>query len=192
MFVMRYYHTVLLQVTHPMVYMGTSTHLDGFIIGAFVALKSESRFKSYKIPFQLLIGILVLCLYFLFPNPLTQVSVSNIFIYFFIAFGFGIILDSVLISRSGRLNKILENPILRYLGKISYGLYIFHLPVFIFLPQVLKILNIEPDKTYQQYFLQVFLHFIITLFLSITSYSLLEKPFLKLKNRFSKLITRPI
>lgn len=189
---MRYYYTVLLQVAHPVVYMGTSTRLDGFIIGALVALKSESKFKSFKIPFQLLIGVLVLCLYFLFPNPLNQVSASNIFVYFFIALGFGIILDCVCTSRSGWLNKILENPILCYFGKISYGLYIFHLPVFIFLPQILKILNAEPDQTYQQYFLQVFLHFIITLLLSITSYFLLEKPFLKLKKHFSKLITRPI
>jgi peptidoglycan/LPS O-acetylase OafA/YrhL len=67
-----------------------------------------------------------------------------------------------------------NNPILRYLGKISYGLYVFHLPV---IEIMMRIGRRFPTK------LVGLLALAITILISIASYELMEKRFLKLKER---------
>lgn len=73
--------------------------------------------------------------------------------------------------------KLLNNKILMYLGKISYGLYLFHSPIFYF-----KTFNIFKIPTTLQgsIFIDV-VSIIITVILAVISYELVEKRFLSYK-----------
>jgi len=75
-----------------------------------------------------------------------------------------------------------------YLGKISYGLYIFHLAG-------LQIARALLGFTLKNNFSAVsvaLLGFVLTLVFAVVSYHLLEKPFLKLKKRFTYVPSRPV
>ena len=74
---------------------------------------------------------------------------------------------------------ILENPVMQYLGKISYGLYIFHLflyPLWYWINGYLHV-SIQPIPLF-------FVLFALDVVLASLTWYLLEKPFLRLKKRF--------
>ncbi len=70
-----------------------------------------------------------------------------------------------------------------YLGKISYGLYVYH-AVCIFLVDKVSFLN--------HAFISEGVALALTIALAAASYNLLEKPFLKLKERWAHVRSRPV
>jgi peptidoglycan/LPS O-acetylase OafA/YrhL len=83
------------------------------------------------------------------------------------------------LGAQGRLGRLLNHPALVYLGRISYGLYVFH--------QVgLAIADHEfPEHLHEvhQWIPHFALGLAITFALAAVSYKLLEQPFLRLKRR---------
>jgi peptidoglycan/LPS O-acetylase OafA/YrhL len=74
-----------------------------------------------------------------------------------------------------------------YLGRISYGLYVFHV-------LALRISdNIVPDQraSLARYGLRVFVALALTVTMAAISYRWLETPFLQLKQRFTYVLSRP-
>lgn len=73
------------------------------------------------------------------------------------------------------LKKILSNNLMRFTGKISFGLYVYHPICFLLVSKYLKVPNLA-------------LHFVLCIGLaylvSVLSYYLLEKRFLGLKSKF--------
>jgi peptidoglycan/LPS O-acetylase OafA/YrhL len=63
-----------------------------------------------------------------------------------------------------------------YLGRISYGLYVFHLFALAFVMQLAVPFGFE---------LRILFAFVLTVVLAAASYNWLERPFLRLKKRFS-------
>ena len=92
----------------------------------------------------------------------------------------------ILLGVLGFRNQIFANPILIYCGKISYGLYVIH----------------EFGRFLAAYFIhaltpatvlwQDLLALGFTLLLATASYHWLEMPFLKLKERFAHVSSRPV
>jgi peptidoglycan/LPS O-acetylase OafA/YrhL len=84
----------------------------------------------------------------------------------------------------------LEYPIFRTLGRISYGIYLFHPPVcrvvLLFITKILKI----PDSFIAYDLFYPLLATTVTSLLAYLSYELFEKKFLLLKNRFAIIKTR--
>lgn len=96
-----------------------------------------------------------------------------------------IALISLIVIMSGLVNKpILENRIMNYLGKISYGIYVIH-PLLIFTGSYFtKKYELLVNCNGMHYF--VFLFSVsLTIILAALSYKYLEMPFLRLKNRFA-------
>lgn len=97
-----------------------------------------------------------------------------------IAIFFGLVVAFAAASKfKGIFNWLLTNPVMLYLGKISYGLYAFHLflgPLWMWMNKYLH-LDIKPIP---MFFVLVGLDVALA---SLTWY-LLEKPFLRLKKRF--------
>ena len=88
---------------------------------------------------------------------------------------------------------------LTYLGKISYGLYVFHMVGFDLAWKALAPSNTTSFGstgsgfgTVTRYLLMEILAFTITILLAMASYRFLEQPFLKLKERFALVKSRAI
>ena len=77
------------------------------------------------------------------------------------------------------LGKILNNTFLQYIGKTSYGIYLYHKPI----PYLLKIVLDKFDWRLNKYALLVG-SILITFAIAHLSYQILEKRFLKTKARF--------
>jgi peptidoglycan/LPS O-acetylase OafA/YrhL len=75
---------------------------------------------------------------------------------------------------------------MRYLGKISYGLYVFHLLTIVIARRAVERSSID------SWWLTAGVALVLTVAISATSYAVLEKPFLRLKRRFEAVSGRPI
>jgi peptidoglycan/LPS O-acetylase OafA/YrhL len=98
-----------------------------------------------------------------------------------VAIGGALLLLSMLRNGSG------SNRVLAYLGRISYGLYVFH---------VLGLLisdHVVADQTANQwrYALRAGVALAATIAMSAISFRWLETPFLSLKQRFTHVLSRP-
>lgn len=81
---------------------------------------------------------------------------------------------------SGITGKIFNNKILIYLGKVSYGLYVYHKVVPVMLLIFLKKLDVQITNILVYYIINL----AILLIATHLSWILIEKPFLKLKSKF--------
>ena len=72
-----------------------------------------------------------------------------------------------------------RNPLLVYLGRISYGLYVFHAAALIVARAIAPALVIPVG-------------FALTIAVAAASYHWLESPFLRLKQRFENIPSRPV
>ncbi len=88
---------------------------------------------------------------------------------------------------SARRWRMWELSPLIYLGRISYGLYVFHVLGLMISDYTVH----HPDSSLGRYFLRNAVAFLITVALSAISYRWLETPFLTLKQRFTHILSRP-
>jgi peptidoglycan/LPS O-acetylase OafA/YrhL len=81
---------------------------------------------------------------------------------------------------SSRRVTLLENPVLSFLGQISYGLYVYHPLVIVMLGRLFRHWNSVPANTV----VALVTVALMTIAVAAASYAVLERPFLKLKDRF--------
>ena len=84
------------------------------------------------------------------------------------------------------LSGALWRPLI-YLGRISYGLYVFHILGLMISDYTVQ----HQDSSLGRYFFRNAVAFAITVVLAAISYRWLETPFLTLKRRFSRVASRP-
>jgi peptidoglycan/LPS O-acetylase OafA/YrhL len=82
------------------------------------------------------------------------------------------------IVSEGMFVKFLDLPLLQYLGKISYGLYVYHFPVIWFAGRLRDVQGLE-NITYPQIILVALA---ATILIASISYYLLESPLIRLKD----------
>ena len=79
-----------------------------------------------------------------------------------------------------------------YLGRISYGLYVFHIFGIHLAHRILESIQEGLQEGSKQFFIVRFLlALLITFGLSAVSYKYIEMPFLKLKKKFTFVESRP-
>jgi peptidoglycan/LPS O-acetylase OafA/YrhL len=156
----------------------TPACMDYFGLGALLAYFRSNNiqsleFKNMRIKLFLLANIFsIIILYFLSDNLITETIFK---------FNIAVICLS-LISKastgfSGFLKKVFENSVLMYLGKISYGLYLFHN----FIPLVYNVLNLPPiQNVYFKFSVQAALLVLI----ASASWFAIERPINNLKRYF--------
>jgi len=81
---------------------------------------------------------------------------------------------------SGVVGKVFDNKVLIYLGKVSYGLYLYHKVIPLTLLIVLKRLDIQIDNIVVYYCVNLLILLVLTHF----SWMLIEKPILRFKSKF--------
>jgi len=102
-------------------------------------------------------------------------------------FPLGLLFSSILVlaistEKNNLLRVFLRNAWLRTLGKISYGIYVFHWPIILILKRYYFVSN-------RNYWADQFLFLIMVVVFSVStawlSYQFFESPILKLKQRFT-------
>ena len=167
------------------------SHIDAFGLGAYL-----SRYQIPKADKQLAVFIVLVPVVGYLSQFLSTGSIGSVDAFgypFFMRSGFQFVwgyslldyLFVLIISaviRGGAFWKFLSWKPLAFLGKISYGLYVYHLAVVWFVPRLFG--GILTGQSFLTTFLLTIIEFCITLLISVLSYFLLEKPVLSLKDRF--------
>jgi peptidoglycan/LPS O-acetylase OafA/YrhL len=181
---------------HPYIWTNTLARLDPLLVGIAIALwrHTHPAKPGWLIPAIKLaigtaaVGTLALGL------PIQSQSKDIGWEFLATAFGFGLILDSTLSLEKNPFARLLAQRPLVWLGKLTYGLYVYH------------VIALQLGSELVQYLLRrhiiasakvaVSLHSLlalaITIILAAVSYRFFESFFLRLKERFSRVKSRPV
>lgn len=147
---------------------GTDTRLDGILIGCAAAIFFAGRTWTPP-PWLVVLGLAVIGA-FIFVPPQSAFMLTGGFSLLALA---SIVLILAVLPGTSSLARLLSRRTLVAGGRISYGLYLWHLPVYLLL---LPALSGLPDAV----------RYIIVISVSITAavscYFLIERPFLRMKN----------
>ena len=92
------------------------------------------------------------------------------------------------VIKSEFLKKIFSINVLVYLGKRSYGLYLYHMLGLEVGKIMVKKISFLPANDIMTFIISM----TFTIVVSIISYKIIETPFLKIKKRFEVIVSRPI
>lgn len=168
-------------VAHPGVWCNTFARLDPIALGALLAFVLNGRAPQIKTASRVLLCVVALVGWLLVGRYLSQDGLTSIATYAVSALASVTVLLAVLKSDTPLL-KIAPFTWLVYLGRISYGLYVFHL---LALALVAKLLFIPVVGIPLNFELRLLFAFLLTVAMAALSYRWLEQPFLLLKKRFS-------
>lgn len=174
--------------------------LDAFGLGAYMAWLQINKTDKFVKYFSNPIGVIVTLVAWIgvvywaktFPevhniaNNVWERLVSSIFAFFLIG--------NAVVGYRGVMQWVLENPVSVYLGKISYGLYLYHNfvynhyhsgPTHPTVRLMNKIYHYVPALSNSLFFEFVLL-FSLTVIVASISWFLIEKPINALKDRYAK------
>jgi peptidoglycan/LPS O-acetylase OafA/YrhL len=169
------------------VWCNTFVQLDPIAVGILIAvlLKGEiprlSKLARLAMMLAGIAGLALGSLYFGIKNdPVTTTRI--VLGYPSVAIGGSLLLLAVLRPHATRRNQALI-----YLGRISYGLYVFHVLGLLISDHAIH----DQTASLFRYALRVGVALAATIALAAVSYRWLETPFLGLKQRFTHVLSRP-
>ena len=166
------------------IYFALDTHMDGLVMGSSLAylvpLLSSHRRQAQVVFYKLLSR-------FVMPSVVVGVMIlmylvtwgddwMGMYGFTLVALASCVIILELVLSPFSFLRPLLEKPFLVYCGKISYGLYLYHYPIYYFVISELGDMN----RIYRG-MLMVSLSFLA----ASLSYHFIEMRFLVLKHRFT-------
>jgi peptidoglycan/LPS O-acetylase OafA/YrhL len=163
------------------VWCNTLARLDPIALGAVLAVVLRGRAPQIKSAFRLLMIGVALASFLLVAKYLDQDGPTSIATYSVTALASVVLLIAFLRS-DARLLRFPPFTWLVYLGRISYGLYVFHLLALALAGQMLFIPLVGIQINFE---LRLLTALLLTVLFAAISYAWLERPFLKLKERFS-------
>jgi peptidoglycan/LPS O-acetylase OafA/YrhL len=176
---------VLAGVSVGFIYYGSTARCDSIALGILLALFAEQVPRLTSAARLLLViggiaGWIVASAWLIDqPGPISMREVPGRLI---VSLAAGAILYGCLYSRSALLtSKFVVN-----MGKISYGLYLLHLTGILLAKSIL-----HPTSGVALLATKA-VGFVLATLLSLASYKWVESPFLRLKDRFARVLSRPI
>jgi len=173
-------------IPYPAIYVLPITHFESIILGIVIGFEGFDFLLKKTKPIILgLLSLLSFILTCLLPNVWITSNWLHI-TYLLVGISTSLALFSVL--NSNFLKRVFSIKLFVFLGKRSYGLYVYHLFANTVSSIMIKYIPSIPSNL-----LASFLYSLsITILVSIISYKVIEKPFLKLKKKFEVIISRPI
>jgi len=167
----------------------TFTRIDGLCIGCMLSLLMRINpefLKKYTAAIVLLMAGINFGFYIINTQNANTLPYLAIAGYTTFAVLFGLLVHEVVTGDTKIINRLLDISILKFFGKISYGLYVFHWPINIVLFEYLKnkiVEILQVELTYAQALSGIIVT-VIAIIVSVLSFQYIEKPFLRLKNKF--------
>lgn len=171
------------------IYSWPLSHLDAFALGAYISRFTIPRPRQQLVILSVLvltsgyiatyittgnIGVVSALGYTLRSSSGYQfVWAHSLLDYFFAVLLYCVVREKV-------FTRFLEMPWLRYLGKISYGMYVYHLPLIWFVERFSEE-HVQGEMTH---WMRVVISLSATILIATLSFYLLETPILNLKDRF--------
>ena len=168
-------------VKHPGVWCNTLARLDPIALGAILAFWLNGRAPQIGNGLRVVMAVVALASWWLTARFLDQDGPTSVATFGVSALASVLLLAAVLRTEAPSL-RLAPFSWMVYLGRISYGLYVFHLFALAVVMQNSLASSFGVPIRFE---LRVLLSLLLTVGLASTSYSLLEQPFLRLKKRFS-------
>jgi len=184
---------VILGMPHPFTYVLPISG-DAFVLGTMLGLGVFDHILSH-VPNWAKYAITVVALGWTFFLPYVGTGgYADVIRYTLYAIGFTTLLAAVLSNRAKVARVILGNRPVRYLGKISYGLYVFHLLVISMVQAHISAHVGNWVGATSHLFAPIcwIAALVLTIVVSAASYEVFERRFLRLKERFATVRSRPI
>jgi peptidoglycan/LPS O-acetylase OafA/YrhL len=165
----------------------TFTRIDGICIGSMIALlqRLSPRFLTKNVPW-IVITFAVLNLLFDFINGYYNYSLPYLASAGYTTFAllFGLLVHEATLEKENWVKSIFSFPLLRFFGQISFGLYVFHWPLYVLLkPAMLQWLVVN-GLSYVELVCSVLISLLAVL-LSTLSYYFFERKFLAMKEKLA-------
>ncbi len=159
------------------VYYGTDTRLFSILMGGLLAFVWPSTHLRENIPRQakMVLNIAGAVALLGLMGSLFFLADHYAFVYYggmVLTSLLAVILVAVVAHPGASWNKWLTNPIFTWIGKRSYGIYLYQFPIMIFFEDKLKNLS-------DHVFLYTLIELVLILGISELSYRLIERPFLR-------------
>ncbi len=177
-------------VEHPDIWVLPYSHFDSVLGGIVIGLGTlDKQLKKVPNLIWLVLGILALWQVTELPN-VQRIQWKLMLTYPLVGIGTSLIIYALTQGNLWAVSFLFRNKLLAYLGKISYGLYVYH-KLGIFLANRIVHQYIEPTRELAEPVAGLLLAFLITVAMSVISYEAFEKFFLRMKDRFAVVKSRP-
>jgi peptidoglycan/LPS O-acetylase OafA/YrhL len=185
---------VLSGVDSSATFLLTPCRIDALVAGGLIAaMNRETRIRDKLLDparYVLLLSFISLCFLYSRRGNLDRFN-DNLFEtigYTLLATLFASAIALTLaLKPEAKIRNLLESELLVFLGKFSYGIYVFHWPIIIFLADGVR-LPIRIDSIIQSRSLSMMMFWLSALILSliaaVASYWLIERRFLAVKRHF--------
>jgi len=171
------------------IYVLPFSHIDAFGFGAYISRFSIPRPRQQLAAFAVILPLAGYASQFLITGDIGNLTtlgfglplangLKHIWGYSLLNYTFALFIYNV--AREKHFVRWLEAPFLRYLGKISYGLYVYHYVIIWF---VARVREVGMSETINKPLIAL-LAFALTLLIASASYRWLEAPLLQLKDRY--------
>ncbi|MCU1456158.1 MAG: hypothetical protein JWL73_250 [Actinomycetia bacterium] len=166
------------------VYYGLDTHSDGILIGCALAAWTmlwPGLVDALHGPFTRGLGALALFAVGIAASTV-DIASKSLYRWGYLLFGLTTAVVVADLYARGLTSRVLRWAPLVAVGRISYGLYLWHWPVFIVL---------NGQRIHWSFLPLTLLRLSVSLVFAVLSFFLVEQPFLRLKPRLEPWLTRP-
>lgn len=172
-------------------YYNTFSHLDGLLIGSATGIfYHQRRALCAKLSRLLMLPLTFLfVMMFLYVPTIFSHHPSAIFLFTFLGFYFSVLVVYLLNSQGVFKKRLLLNNFVMSMGRISYGLYLFHMFSVVSAKEVISRAGIQGVFGYVSFSI---LALAMTIALSYISYNYFELRFLRKKIAYERVPTHPI
>lgn len=165
----------------------TFTRIDGICIGSMIALTrriSLNFLKNYTYIIVLFLATINFIFYFFNSNHQFSFPYLAVVGYTTFAGMFGLLVNEAVTGETKIINMVLGFSLLKFFGRISYGLYVYHWPIYLLLAPYVKNWVQSNFSSIHPGIAASFACLLIAIIVSILSHKYFESIFIRMKRRF--------